>query len=455
MNEQHIIAEQHVIGGLLLNPMAVDKVGDILTARDFSSRNHGRIYSAVADLAANGEGIDVFTVSDLLEKRGELNAVGGLAKLGEMVKSVPGTANIEHYARVVRNASLERQLLAATSEIAELVRNPGDTRAKLDKAQAMIGAIAEEGSRIGPVLAKNLLPGLVNYLQDMLEREGEVIGQPTGFTDFDSMTSGLQETDLIIVAGRPSMGKTTFAMNIAEHVAVQAKKPVAVFSLEMSAQQLLMRASASMGRIPFQRVRAAKMDESEWARFTGATGRLMDSRLFIDETPGLTIMELRTRARRLHREHGLGLVVLDYLQLMGGDGENRVNVVSEISRGLKLLAKELRVPVIALSQLNRSVEARQIKRPIMSDLRESGAIEQDADLIAFLYRDEVYNEHSNAKGTAEVIIGKQRNGPLGMVRLTANLDICRFDNYAGPPIEEGDGENVVRPKKWSKGFEYN
>ncbi len=449
-----ITAEQHVIGGLLLDGSALDRVADIITEKDFALAKHQRIYAAIRDLDADGTAIDLFTVESLLIKRGELESCGGLAYLGALQKNTPSAANVHHYAKAVRDASLERQLLAAAGEIERLVRAPGDTREKLDRAQVLVSRIADVQTTRGPVLARSLLLGLADHLQELSERGGGLIGQSTGFDDLDRLTCGLQPSDLIVIAGRPSMGKTTFAMNIAEHAVFKNRSPVAVFSMEMSSQQLLLRSIASMGRIPFDRVRSGNMDDAEWARFTAASGRLAESKLLLDDTPGLTVMELRARARRLHREHGLGLIVIDYLQLMEGAGENRNVVVTDISRGLKSLAKELNVPVIALSQLNRSLEKRETRRPVMSDLRESGAIEQDADVIAFIYRDEVYRESSPAKGTAEIIIGKQRNGDIGTVRLTFLGRYCRFENYAGPPINEAPGP-VRPPKKWAHGFEYS
>ena len=346
--------------------------------------------------------------------------MGGLSYLGALAKNTPTSANIKAYATIVRERSVLRQLIRVSTEIAESAYNTeGRTSAEiLDKAEQQVFQIAEQGARTGKGYKSvtELMGDTLEKIQTLFENDAAYTGVPTGFEDFDAKTSGLQPSDLIIIAGRPSMGKTSFAMNIVESVAVKAKQAVAVFSMEMPGDQLVMRMLSSLGRIDSNKVRTGKLDDADWPRLTSAVNILNEAPIFIDDTPGMSPMEIRARARRIKKEHGLGLIVIDYLQLMqlSGSSENRATEISEISRSLKGLAKELGVPVIALSQLNRSLEQRPNKRPVMSDLRESGAIEQDADLIVFIYRDEVYNEESPDKGSAEIIIGKQTNGPIGM-----------------------------------------
>ena len=363
-----------------------------------------------------------------------------------LVNETPSASNIKAYARIARQTSILRQMIKAGTEIADSAYNPQgrDAAELLDDAERRVFAIAEQEARGGggfqPI--KDLLKLAVERIDAHYQRDEPITGLATGFGDFDQMTSGLQSSDLIIVAGRPSMGKTTFAMNMAENVAIQTKRPVAVFSMEMPGDSLAMRMMSSLGRIDQHRVRTGKLEDDEWPRLTSAVNILAEARLFIDDTPALSPTEVRARARRLKREQGdLGLIVLDYLQLMQapGAGENRATEISAISRSLKALAKELGVPVIALSQLNRSLEQRPNKRPVMSDLRESGAIEQDADLIVFIYRDEVYNPDSNDKGIAEIIIAKQRNGPIGTTRLTFLGKYTKFENYIGNYYGEGGG----------------
>jgi len=440
-----IQAEQSVLGGLMLDNQAWDAVADKIVEGDFYRKDHRLIFRIIEQLADKQEPFDIITISEALAAIGELENVGGLGYLGLLAKDTPSAANIVSYAAIVRDRSILRQLIHIGTDIADSAFNPEgrDTTELLEHAEQEVFKIAENRQRgqggFQPV--KALLAKAVDRIETLYEQEGNITGAATGFTDFDQMTSGLQPADLIIVAGRPSMGKTTIAMNMAENVAIKGDKPVAVFSMEMPGEALAMRMMSSLGRIDQHKVRTGKLDDDEWPRLTSAINLLAETKLFIDDTPALTPTEVRSRARRLMREHGqLGLIVLDYLQLMQSpaSGDNRVQQISDISRSLKALAKELSVPVIALSQLNRNLEQRPNKRPVMSDLRESGAIEQDADLIVFVYRDEVYNEDSPDKGIAEVIIGKQRNGPLGTVRLTFLGQYTRFENFAGPAYGDAD-----------------
>ncbi len=439
-----IPAEQAVLGGLMLDNEAWDQVADRVSEEDFYRRDHRLIFRAIRELAEAGKPFDTLTLSQWLDNAGQLADAGGMAYLGEMAHNTPSAANIAAYADIVRENSVLRQLVRVGTDIANAAYMPeGRTSTELlDYAEQRVFQIAEQGrqGRQGFVAIKDLLTRTVERIDELFQRDNPITGIPTGFNDFDEMTAGLQPSDLIIVAGRPSMGKTTFAMNIAEHAAIKHKVPTAVFSMEMPGEQLAMRLMSSLGRIDQHKVRTGKLDDDDWPRLTSAVAILAEAPLFIDDTPALTPTELRARARRLKREHGLGLIVIDYLQLMQapGAGDNRTAEISEISRGLKALAKEMNVPVIALSQLNRSLEQRPNKRPVMSDLRESGAIEQDADMIVFIYRDEVYNEDSPDKGTAEIIIGKQRNGPIGMRRLTFLGQYTRFENFASDGY--GDGE---------------
>ncbi len=430
-----IEAEQAVLGGLMLDNSAWDQIADLLREEDFYRQDHRQIYAAMLQLAERNTPFDAITLSEWMEQKGELEG-GGLAYLGTLAKNTPTAANIKAYAAIVRERSIIRQLIRVANEIGDSAFNPDgrDSTELLDHAERLVFEIAEKGARgrRGFVSMQELLGEVVEKVDALFERGDPITGIATGFTDFDKATCGLQNSDLIVVAGRPSMGKTSFAMNIAENVAIKGKVPVAVFSMEMPGEQLTMRMMAAVGRIDQRKLRTGRLDDDDWPRMTSATSILQDAPIYIDDTPALTPTEVRTRARRLMREHGLGLVVIDYLQLMQGSGqsrENRATEISEISRSLKAMAKELNVPVIALSQLNRSLEQRPNKRPVMSDLRESGAIEQDADLIVFIYRDEVYNEDSPDKGSAEIIIGKQRNGPIGTVRLTFHGKYTRFDNF--------------------------
>lgn len=437
-----IEAEQSVIGGLLLENEAIDKIADILTANDFYQHDHKLIYQHIGKLIEQNRPADIVTVAESLEMNAELSAVGGIAYLGALAQNTPTAANIRRYAEIVRERSVMRKLVVVGSGIAESAYNPmgRDVQQLLDEAEAKIFQIAESGKKNseGFVDIKVLLPQVADRIDQLFQRDNpsDVTGVPTGFADLDNLTSGFQAGDLVIVAGRPSMGKTAFSLNIAENVALDTGLPVAVFSMEMAATQLAMRMIGSVGRLDQHKMRTGRLEDEDWVRLTTALGKLNDAPIHIDEGAGLSSFDVRARARRLHRQTGkLGLIVVDYLQLMsapsGKQGENRATEISEISRSLKALAKELDCPVVALSQLNRSVEQRPDKRPVMSDLRESGAIEQDADLILFIYRDEVYNIDSPDKGTAEIIIAKQRNGPIGRVRLTFIGENTRFENYAG------------------------
>jgi replicative DNA helicase len=433
-------AEQSVLGGLLLDNTAVDKIADLVFAADFYNDAHRSIFEAISALTGDNKPADVVTVSEALRSLKKLDYVGGLAYLGALVENVPTAANIRRYAEIVRERAILRRLASAGGEIAETAYNPlgRSVREILDQAETKVFEIAEHGAR-GEHGFQDLSPVLHQVIEriELLysrENKSDVTGVPTGFTDLDRMTSGLQEGDLIVVAGRPSMGKTALALNMAEHIALSFKLPVAIFSMEMGATQLAMRLLGSVGRLDQHKLRTGQISQDDWMRLSEALGRLSDAKMHIDETPALNALELRARARRLARQYGgkLGAIVVDYLQLMQAvaQGENRATEISEISRSLKALAKELKVPVLALSQLNRSVEQRPDKRPMMADLRESGAIEQDADVIFFIYRDEVYNPDSPSKGVAEIIIGKQRNGPIGKVELRFFGEFTRFDNLA-------------------------
>jgi replicative DNA helicase len=432
-------AEQSVLGGLLIDNLAWDKAGDLLTESDFYRHEHRLIYGAIGALIGQSKPADVITVFEQLQGLGRAQDAGGLAYLNALAQSVPSAANMRRYAEIVRERSILRKLIAASDDIATSAFNPQGRQVSmvLDEAESRIFQIGEEGSRQkqGFQGIDKLVVSLIDRVQELHDNGAEeVTGVRTGFYDLDRMTAGLQKGDLIVLAARPSMGKTAFALNIAEHVAVQEGLPVLVFSMEMGASQLALRLVGSLGRINQQNLRTGRLDSGEWERLTDAVERLGQVQLYIDETAALTSAELRARARRMARQFGtLGLIVIDYLQLMSGSSgsdENRATELGEISRGLKALAKELQCPVLALSQLNRSVETRTDKRPMMSDLRESGAIEQDADIIMFIYRDDYYNKDSKEPGVTEIVIGKQRNGPVGTVKLTFLKPLTRFDNLA-------------------------
>ncbi|HAK92419.1 replicative DNA helicase [Pseudomonas syringae pv. pisi] len=443
-----IEAEQSVIGGLLRDNAAWDRIADFMHAEDFYRYDHRIIFEQMVRLINAGKPADVITVYEACNQLGKAEEVGGLQYLNAMAQNTPSAANIRRYAEIVRDRGILRQLITVADEISGNAFNPQGKEVKqmLDEAESRIFAIAEQGARgaQGWLAVQPLLTQVVERIDELYSREnqGEITGVPTGFIDLDRMTSGLQPGDLVIVAGRPSMGKTAFSVNIGENVAIEAGLPVAVFSMEMGGAQLAMRMLGSVGQLDQHRLRTGRLHDEDWPRLTHAIQKMNDAQLYIDETPALNPIEMRARARRLARQCGkLGLIIVDYLQLMQGSkpGDNRASEISEISRSLKGLAKELQCPVIALSQLNRSLEQRPNKRPVMSDLRESGAIEQDADVIIFLYRDEVYNPDSPDKGTAEIIIGKQRNGPIGAIRLTWIGQYTKFGNYSGNlSIYQGD-----------------
>jgi len=435
-------AEQSLLGGLLLENQAFDKIADLVTAEDFYRDDHRRIYRHLAKLIEHAKPADVVTVAESIDASEDKDRTGGPAYLGSLAQNTPSALNIRRYAELVRERSVQRRLIQVATEIAESALAPSgkEVGQLLDEAETRILEVGERGQRgtkgfesIQPVLARVF--ERIDHLYHQ-ENKSDVTGLPTGFADLDEKTAGLQPGDLVIVAGRPSMGKTAFALNMAEHVAVGNGVPVAIFSMEMGATQLAMRLLGSIARVDQHKMRTGRLNDEEWSRLSTAMGKLHDAPIFIDETAALNSLELRTRARRIHRQCGqLGLVMVDYLQLMSAanqsQNENRATEISEISRSLKALAKELGAPVVALSQLNRALETRNDKRPMMSDLRESGAIEQDADLILFIYRDEVYYpEKPESKGTAEVIIGKQRNGPIGKIDLTFLGEHTRFEDRA-------------------------
>ena len=434
-----IEAESSVLGGLLLDNGAWDRVGDLLTDSDFYRYEHRLIYASIGGLVNATKPADVITVYEQLQAQGKADEIGGLAYLNSLAQYVPSASNIRRYAEIVRERSILRKLVAASDEISTQAFN---TQGKavdkiLDEAEQKIFNIGEEGSRMKQCFQSmdSLAVQLLDRVQEMADNPNDITGVPTGFIDLDKYTSGLQPGDLIVLAARPSMGKTSLAINIAEHVALQEGLPVAVFSMEMGASQLAIRIVGSIGRIDQSNLRTGRLKDDEWSRLTEAMEKLRGVSLHIDETPGLTTSELRANARRLARQCGkLGLIVVDYLQLMsvssGMSDENRATAIGEISRGLKMLAKELQCPVIALSQLSRGVESRTDKRPMMSDLRESGAIEQDADVIMFIYRDDYYNKDSKEPGVSEIIISKQRNGPTGTIKLMFVKPLTKFENLA-------------------------
>ena len=430
-----IEAEQSLLGGLMLDHTSWDKIADVVTADDFYRKDHRLIFSAIATLAEGANPCDVVTVSECLDNRGELDDAGGLEYLATLANETPGAANARAYARILRERSMLRSLITAGNEISGAAfATEGRSAAEIvDEAERLVFEIAESGARgkVGFRALKQILPDAVDRIDILHQSEGDISGISTGYTEFDKLTAGLQPGDLVVIAGRPSMGKTALALNIAENAAIGAKIPTAIYSMEMPAQQLAFRMISSLGRVDQTHLRTGKFPDEDWSRINNAVQLMSDAPLFIDDSAALSPTEIRARARRLQREHGLGLIVIDYLQLMAvpGSKENRATEISEISRSLKALAKELSVPVIALSQLNRSVEQRTDKRPIMSDLRESGAIEQDADMIVFIYRDEVYNQDTPRKGIADIVIAKQRNGPIGDFPLTFVGRYTKFENW--------------------------
>ncbi|EHV9708991.1 replicative DNA helicase [Vibrio parahaemolyticus] len=440
-------AEQSVIGGLLLDNERWDTVAERVVASDFYSRPHRLIFEGVKTILESGKPLDLITLSEHLERHEQLEDVGGFAYLADLAKNTPSAANINAYADIVAERAIVRGLIGVANEIADAGYDPQGRNSEdlIDMAESKVFAIAESrtSENEGPQNVDNILEKTLERIELLYKTPQDgVTGVDTGFTDLNKKTAGLQGSDLVIVAARPSMGKTTFAMNLCENAAMQQDKPVLIFSLEMPAEQLMMRMLASLSRVDQTKIRTGQLDDEDWARISSTMGILMQKKnMYIDDSSGLTPTEVRSRARRVAREHGgLSMIMVDYLQLMRVPSltDNRTLEIAEISRSLKALAKELNVPVVALSQLNRSLEQRADKRPVNSDLRESGSIEQDADLIMFIYRDEVYHPDSPYKGTAEIIIGKQRNGPIGSVRLTFQGQHSRFDNYAGPAFDIDD-----------------
>ena len=438
-----IEAEQSILGGLLIDNKAIDRIAGQISASDFYRNDHRIIFTHISKLIDNNDPADIVTVAESLEQNAELTKVGGVAYLGLVADNTPTASNISGYAKIVRERSIMRNLVEVGSDIVESAFSPQgkDAQQLLDESESKIFQIADAGAseKLGFIDIKELLPKAAQRIDDLyqLDDPNGVTGVPSGYADLDQKTAGLQPGDLIIIAGRPSMGKTSLALNIAEHVGMEAGLPVAIFSMEMGAAQLTMRLLGSVGKLDQHKMRIGQLEDEDWPKLTNALGALNEAPIFIDEGSALNSYEVRARARRLHRQQGkLGLIVIDYIQLMSAANEqsteNRATEVSEISRSLKALAKELNVPVVALSQLNRSVESRPDKRPMMSDLRESGAIEQDADVIMFIYRDEVYNPETAEKGVAEIILSKQRNGPTGTVKLTFLGQYTRFENYANP-----------------------
>ena len=431
-----IEAEQSLLGGLMLDNAAWDKVADLVIASDFYRKDHRLIFTGISELAEASNPCDVVTLSEFLDNRDELEGAGGLEYLALLSNETPGAANVRAYAKILRERSTLRSLINAGNQISgSAYSTEGRTATDLvDEAERLVFDIAEKGSRgkVGFRPLKNILPDTVDRIDLLHQSGGDITGIPTGFTEFDKLTAGLQPGELIIIAGRPSMGKSTMAVNIAENAAIGARVPTAIFSMEMPSQQLVFRMISSLGRVDQTHLRTGKFPDEDWSRINTAVQLMSDAPIFIDDSASLSPTEIRARARRLKREHGLGLIVLDYLQLMQvhGSTENRATEISEISRSLKALAKELELPIIALSQLNRSVEQRTDKRPVMSDLRESGAIEQDADVIVFIYREEVYNPETPRKGVADISVAKQRNGPIGDFPLTFVGRFTKFENWA-------------------------
>lgn len=430
---QNLEAEQSVLGALLLDNDAINRVVEEITAEDFYRSSHRKIFQAIIDLYQRNEPADLVTLTTRLKTVGDIDEAGGASYLSSLVDRVPSAANVASYARIVREKSVLRRLIEGATQIVERsFSGEGEVDECLDNAEKIIFDIAQRRLRQGFVSVKEVVKDSFKAIEQLYERKELITGVPTGYKEMDRLTCGLQKSDLIVVAGRPSMGKTALALNIVEHAAVEANVVCAVFSLEMSKEQLVQRMLCSRAEVDASKLRGGFLNESDWPKLTRAAGLISEAPIFIDDSPAINVLELRAKARRLQKNCGLGLVVVDYLQLMRGIGriESREREISEISRALKALAKELRVPVVALSQLNRGVEARQDKRPQLADLRESGAIEQDADVIAFVYRDEMYNRESPDAGKAEIIIGKQRNGPTGKLMLAFRGNITRFDDLA-------------------------
>ena len=437
---QNVEAEQSVLGGILIENGAIHRVMELLTPDDFYREAHKKIFNGLLDLSERDEPADLITLTNELRKKDHLDSVGGASYIASLIDAIPTAANIEYYARIIKEKAVLRRLIeAATGIVTQSYEDREDVEGLLDEAERAIFQVADNRVRPSFYPIREIVKSSFKNLEKLFEKKEMITGVPSGFKNLDLLTAGFQPSDLIIVAGRPSMGKTAICLNFAQYAAVEKHVPVAIFSLEMSKEQLVLRMLCSEAQVDASRIRTGFLSESDWPKLTLAAGNLSDSSIFIDDTPALSILELRAKARRLQSEHGLGLLIVDYLQLMRGRTtiENRQQEISEISRSLKALAKELNMPVIAVSQLSRRSEAREDKRPQMSDLRESGAIEQDADLILFIYRDEVYNRTDDNRGKAEVIIGKQRNGPIGKVDMTFLDKFTAFkDLYTGPP---GDG----------------
>jgi replicative DNA helicase len=430
---QSLEAEVSVLGGILLENEALSRVLEVLGEGDFYRESHRKIFSAILELFERNEPSDLITLSEILKKRAALDEVGGIEYLNSLVNSVPTAANITYYAKIIKEKSILRKLIhRATEIISQGYADTGNVDDFLDRAEHSIFEISED--RVHPSFypIKDIIKSSFKTIEKLYEKRQLITGVPTGFTRLDELTSGLQPSDLIIVAGRPSMGKTAFALNIAQHAAIEARVPAAVFSLEMAKEQLALRMLCSEAKVDAHRLRGGFLSESDWPKLTRAAGNLSEAPIFIDDTAGLTVLEMRAKSRRLRAEQNLGLIIVDYLQLMRGraDSDTREQEISDISRSLKALAKELNVPVVALSQLNRRVEERGDKHPQLADLRESGAIEQDADVIIFLYRDEVYSKSEENKGKAEVIIGKQRNGPTDRFELVFLDKYTSFENLS-------------------------
>lgn len=426
-------AEQAVLGSILIENDSFEKCWGIVTESDFYRDAHRKVFSAVTELRETKEPVDLLTLTEKLRKRSQLEEVGGFPYLASLAEMVPTAANVRYHAKIIREKSILRSLIHnATEIVSECYEDTEDIEELLDRAEKRIFEISERKISPGFIHLNQIIKDSFETIDKFIQRKRLVTGVPTGYVDFDVKTAGLQPGDLIIVAGRPSMGKTSFCLNIAEHVGTKERLPVALFSLEMSKEQLSLRLLCSQARINSNKVRTGFLEKEELPKLTRAAGILSEAAIYIDDSAALSTLDIRTRSRRLQAEHGLSLLIIDYLQLIRGKGriENRQQEISEITRSLKSLAKELNVPVVAISQLSRAVEQRSDRRPQLSDLRESGAIEQDADLVAFLYRDEVYNEESPERGIAEIIIGKQRNGPIGTVKLSFQKEFTRFDNFS-------------------------
>ena len=430
---QNLEAERSVLGGILLENSSINAVIEVLRGEDFYKRAHRIIFSKMIELDGKGEPIDLVSLKEALKKSNQLDEAGGITYLSSLLEAVPTTSNISYYSKLVKEKSLARELLSSATDVVKQCYEGGrDAEELLNLAEKSIYDISQKSISKGPVHLKEIIHESLETIDNIYKNKGLMMGIETGFTDFDHKTLGLQRSDLIIIAGRPSMGKTAFCLNIAAHVAIEKRLPVAVFSLEMSAEQLVFRMLCSESRVDAHKLRTGILENKFYSKLPIAAGKLSEAPIYIDDSPAISILEMRAKARKLKSSNGLALLIIDYLQLMRGGGrfENRQQEISEISRALKALAKELKVPVVALSQLNRAPEGRSDNRPLLSDLRESGAIEQDADLVAFIYRDELYNKETEDENIAEIIIRKQRNGPVGTVKLVFRSDCTRFENLA-------------------------